>query len=267
MAPFSKEQAQRYARQFALREIGCAGQEKLRAGRVLVVGAGGLGSTALYYLAAAGVGTLGIADGDCVDRTNLNRQILHNDARLGQNKAESAAETLRAFCPDLTLRCFPFRVTPDNLPDLLPPYDLLLDCTDRFETKFLLNDACVLAGKPFVHAGAVRFEGQAMTCIPGKSPCLRCVLGEVPAGETCASVGVLGAIPGLLGCVQATEAVKLLLGEGELLTGRVLHVDGLTMRMQTVRVETREDCPVCGAHPTIRSLTDDRAAYEPCGTI
>ena len=262
---FSKEQAERYSRHFVLKEIGVAGQKRLSAASVLVIGAGALGASALLYLSAAGVGTVGIADGDRVELSNLGRQIIHRTESIGRNKTESAKEALTALNPDITIRLISERVTPDNIESVIAPYDFILDCTDRFETKFLINDACVLLEKPYSHAGAVRFEGQAMTYVPGRGGCLRCVLDRVPENAvTCSEAGVLGTIPGILGCIQATEAIKYLLGVGELLTGRVLHIDGLTMRTQTVHIGTaREDCPVCGRKRTSFFLFEHRAEYEP----
>lgn len=266
---FSKEQAERFARHFVLKEIGVTGQKRLLQSSALVIGAGALGSSALLYLAAAGVGVIGICDGDRVDLSNLSRQIIHRQADIGALKTESAKKALRELNPDITIQLISERVTPDNIESVIAPYDFILDCTDRFETKFLINDACVLMGKPYSHAGAVRFEGQAMTYVPGRGGCLRCVLGGVPENAvTCAEAGVLGTIPGILGCVQATEAIKFLLGAGELLTGRVLHIDGLTMRTQTIRIGTaKEDCPVCGKGRVSFSLSKHRAEYEParCG--
>ncbi len=266
---FSKEQAQRFARHFVLKEIGVSGQKQLLQSRVLVIGAGALGSAALLYLAAAGVGVIGIADGDRVELSNLSRQIIHRQEDLGTLKTESAKKALQGLNPDITIHTVPERVTPDNITSVIAPYDFILDCTDRFETKFLINDACVLMEKPYSHAGVVRFEGQAMTYVPGCGGCLRCVLGGVPENAvTCAEAGVLGTIPGILGCVQATEAIKFLLGAGELLTGRVFSIDGLTMRTRTIRIgPAREDCPVCGKGRTSFSLSEHRAEYEPacCG--
>ncbi len=263
---FSQEQLERYSRHFVLREIGVSGQKRLMNSRVLVIGAGALGSSALLYLTAAGVGTLGIADGDRVDMSNLSRQIIHRTSGVGTLKTDSAKQAIGQLNPDVTVNLYSERVTPDNIQEIIKPYDFVIDCTDRFESKFLINDACVLGEKPYSHAGAVRFEGQTMTFVPGKGACLRCLLSRVPSGEqtlTCSEAGVFGAVPGMLGCIQAAEAVKYLLGAGELLVGRVLHIDGLTMRMSAVNVgAAREDCPVCGANPRIRSLLENRAEYE-----
>lgn len=267
---FSKEQAQRYARHFVLKEIGVSGQKRLLQSRVLVIGAGALGSSALMYLAAAGIGVIGICDGDRVELSNLSRQTIHRQAEIGTLKTESAKMTLVGLNSDVTIQLISERVTPDNIEAVISPYDFILDCTDRFETKFLINDACVLMEKPYSHAGAVRFEGQAMTYVPVRGGCLRCVLGGVPENAaSCAEAGVLGTIPGILGCIQATEAIKYLLGAGKLLTGRVLHIDGLTMRTQTINIGAADDdCPVCGKARTSFSLLQHRGEYEPksCGS-
>lgn len=261
---FSKEQAERYSRHFVLREIGVSGQKKLRESEVLVIGAGALGSSSILYLAAVGVGTIGIADGDTVDRSNLGRQIIHRESGIGRLKTESAKQTVFEINSDVTVNLYSERLTPDNIRDAIKDYDFIIDGTDRFESKFLINDACVLEKKPYSHAGAVRFEGQTMTYVPGRGPCLRCLLGNVPHNAaTCSEVGVLGTIPGMLGCVQATEAVKFLLGVGDLLVGRVLRIDGLKMLTQTISIgEAYADCPVCGEHPSILSLADNRSEYE-----
>ncbi len=267
---FSKEQTQRYARHFVLKEIGVEGQERLLQSRVLVIGAGALGSGALMYLAAAGIGVIGICDGDRVELSNLSRQPIHRQSDIGILKTESAKRALVGLNPDVTIQLISERVTPDNIEAVISPYDFILDCTDRFETKFLINDACVLMEKPYSHAGAVRFEGQAMTYVPGRGGCLRCVLGGVPENAaSCAEAGVFGTIPGILGCIQATEAVKYLLGAGGLLTGRVLHIDGLTMRTQTINTGAAdENCPVCGKERASFSLLQHRGEYEPksCGS-
>ncbi len=261
---FSKEQAERYSRHFVLKEIGVSGQKRLIESKVLVIGAGALGSASLLYLAGAGVGTIGVADGDLIDRSNLSRQIIHREDRIGLLKTESARQTVLGINSDITVNLHSERLTADNIQNVIKGYDFIIDGTDRFESKFLINDACVLERKPYSHAGAVRFEGQTMTYVPGRGPCLRCVLGTVPQNTaSCSEAGVLGTIPGMLGCVQATEAVKYLLGIGDLLVGRVLHIDGLTMRMQTISTgKARHDCPACGEHPTILSLAGNRAEYE-----
>lgn len=256
------EEAERYARHLILREIGAKGQERLKNSKVLVIGAGGLGSAALYYLAVAGVGTIGIVDPDCVELHNLQRQILHTSARVGRKKTDSAEQALKELNRDIRILKYPIRADAENLPELLSGYDFVLDCVDRFETKFLINDACVLNKKPYCHAGVVRFGGQVMTFVPGKGPCLRCLLGHPPEGSTCAQVGIVGAAAGVIGSIQALEAIKYLVGAGQLLTGRVLSLDGLTWNIRVTEfLSPNPDCAVCGTHPTITSLPENRAEY------
>lgn len=247
---YTNEQLKRYSRQTAMEEVGIAGQEKLTAGRVLVIGAGGLGSAALMYLAAAGVGTLGIVDYDTVDLSNLERQILHRTSRLGVPKTESAADTLRDINPDVHLIPCRMRVTPENIMEIIRDYDIVLDCTDRFENKLLINDACVAAKKPFVHAGVLGSSGQILTWRPGPWPCLRCLMGDLPAAdESNAAFGVLGAAVGVISSMQALEAIKFLLEKGELLTGRMLHFNGMDMTVsETVLPEKSPYCKACGTH-------------------
>ncbi len=261
----NEEQAKRYSRHFVLREIGVSGQKKLLSSKVLVIGAGALGSSALMYLAAAGVGNIGIADYDVVELSNLQRQIIHRSDKVGALKTESAKETVKAINPDITVKLYSERVTYENIEEIISPYDFIIDGTDRFESKFLINDACVLAKKPYSHAGAVRFAGQTMTYIPGKSPCLRCLMDKVPPLEEtayCSKAGVLGAIPGILGSIQATEAVKYLLGIGELLAGRLLHIDGLTMKIRTLNISpANEKCVICSKTPKITSLLQSKDEY------
>jgi len=250
---YTQEQLKRYSRQIALKEVGIAGQEKLTAGRVLVIGAGGLGSAALMYLAAAGVGTLGIADYDTVELSNLERQILHRTSRLGVPKTASAAEALRELNPDPRLIPYQMRITSENIPEIIRDYDMVLDCTDQFENKLLVNDACVAAEKPFVHGGVRGTSGQILTWRPGSWPCLRCLMGDAPPrDETNAALGVLGAAVGVIGSMQALEAIKFLLGKGELLTGRMLHFNGMDMTVsETVLPEKSPYCKACGVHPNI----------------
>lgn len=260
---FSWQQKERYTRNFALKEIGQDGQNRLLHSRVLVVGAGALGSAALYYLAAAGVGTLGIADGDLVDLSNLQRQILHSEPRLGMEKATSAQKTLSMLNSDIQIHVYPHRMTPDNIQGIIRHYDFVIDATDRFEAKFLINDACVLEHKPYVHAGIVRFGGQVMTYVPGKGPCLRCLMEDVPHhAPTSAEVGVLGACVGVLGSIQATEAIKYLLGIGDLLTGRILQFDGLKMTFRISRMRTSPSCKVCGRAAVVKDLKATPSDYE-----
>lgn len=265
----SEAQAERYSRHFVLREIGLSGQKRLLQSKVLVIGAGALGSSALMYLAAAGVGVIGIADYDRVDLSNLQRQIVHTVKTVGDEKTHSARQAIQERNPDVTVQLHDERMTPDNIQSVIQQYDFILDCTDRFESKFLINDACVLSRKPYSHAGAVRFEGQVMTYVPGQGPCLRCLLGSVPPWEdtvTCSQAGVLGAVTGVIGSLQALEAVKYLLGIGDLLVGKVLAFDGLSMRFHVTEVKHADPgCGVCGEHPTILSLADNRAEYEEHG--
>jgi adenylyltransferase/sulfurtransferase len=265
--PLTFDEENRYSRHLILPGVGLQGQERLKAARVLVVGAGGLGSPAALYLAAAGVGTLGIADGDVVDASNLQRQVLHRTAGVGRSKAASAAETLSALNPLIDVRPIPARVTAENALALLADYDVIVDGTDNFPTRYLLNDACALLGKPLVFGGIFRFEGQASVFHARRGPCYRCLFPHPPAPEqvpSCAEGGVLGVLPGLVGSIQAAEALKLLLGIGEPLLGRLLLVDTLGMRLREVAIEKNPECPLCGEAPTITTLTD-YAAF--CGLV
>ncbi|MBR5429100.1 MAG: HesA/MoeB/ThiF family protein [Firmicutes bacterium] len=268
---FSREQLERYSRQFVLKEIGVSGQKRLLAAKVLVIGAGALGSPALLYLAAAGVGCLGIADFDTVDVSNLQRQIIHDHSRLGINKALSAAETIRELNADVHTEPFAEMVTPDNISALISDYDFIVDATDSIEAKLLINDACVLGKRPFVHAGAARFDGQVMTYIPGQGPCLRCLLGPEPphqGGNQCALYGVLGAATGILGSIEAAEAIKYLLGIGQTLCGRVLFLRGLEMRISCAELARDPSCPLCGSRPAIHDLNEraDDYHFDRCET-
>ena len=262
---FSREQLERYSRHFVLKEIGVAGQKRLLDARVLVIGAGALGSPALLYLAAAGVGCLGIADFDTVDRSNLQRQIVHNGSRLGMSKALSAVQTVSELNSDVKTEPFAELVTPDNIGELIASYDFVVDATDSIESKLLINDACVLGQKPFVHAGAARFDGQVMTYIPGKGPCLRCLLGrDIPhqGDNQCARYGVLGAATGVLGSIEAMEAIKCLLDIGDPLCGRVLFLRGLEMRISIAELAPDPECDLCGKKPTILTLADRAEEYR-----
>ncbi len=241
------EQIKRYARQIIMPEIGVSGQRKLLESKVLVVGAGGLGSPAIQYLAGAGVGKLGIADGDVVDISNLQRQTIHA-GNLGKNKAESAGEFVRKLNPDVEVVVYPSHISPDNAREIVRDYDVVLDCTDNFTARFLLNDACVIEGVPLVHAAVLRFEGEIMTIVPGKSACYRCVFSHAPppgSVPTCQEAGVVGATVGVLGTLQAIEAIKLILGIGDVLSDRMLHVDLLSMDFTELKLRKNPDCPVC----------------------
>ena len=242
----AEEQRERYARHLTLPEIGADGQEKLAASRVLLVGAGGLGSAAGFYLAAAGVGTLGILDNDMVTLSNLQRQILHRTADVGRAKVDSAAERLHALNPELHVVPLRVRLAQDNAGAILRDYDFVIDATDNFASKFLIADACHALGRPYSHGGITRFLGQTMTVLPGRTACYRCVFGQPPPEVAGARpAGPLGTVPGIIGCVQATEAVKFLLRIGELLTDRMLTCDALRMVVRCVPVRRNPACPLC----------------------
>jgi molybdopterin/thiamine biosynthesis adenylyltransferase/rhodanese-related sulfurtransferase len=247
----------RYARHLALTEIGAAGQQRLAASSVLVIGAGGLGSPAALYLAAAGVGTLGIVDHDRIEISNLQRQILFATSEVGAGKAQTASARLRALNPDLQVVAHEVKLTEANVMQLLAAYDVILDGTDRLATRYLINDACVLLGKPLVSAAIHRFEGQAMTYLPGTAPCYRCLYPQSPEDlvPNCAEAGVLGVLPGVMGSLQATEAIKVLLGIGQPLAGRLLVYDALSLTFDEFRFQRRTDCAVCGDHPTITTIS------------
>jgi len=245
---------ERYSRHLVLREIGVAGQEKLKAARVLVIGAGGLGSPSALYLAASGVGTIGVVDFDSVDVSNLQRQVIFDSASVGTPKAKAACTRLLSLNPHIDLVAHQLELRADNVLQLFGRYDIVLDGTDRFGTRYLSNDACVILRKPLVSAAIHRFEGQAMTYVPERGPCYRCLF-PAPPGEglvpNCAEAGVLGVLPGVMGTIQATEAIKLIVGAGEPLIGRLLTYDALAMRFEEFRFKRRADCAVCGDNPTI----------------
>jgi sulfur-carrier protein adenylyltransferase/sulfurtransferase len=246
----------RYARHLALPEIGAAGQQKLADAAVLVVGAGGLGSPAALYLAAAGVGRIGLLDHDRIEVSNLQRQVLFATAEIGRGKAVTAKARLDALNPALQVSAHEEKLVAGNVARLFAPYHVIIDGTDRLATRYLVNDACVLMAKPLVSAAIHRFEGQAMTYLPGRSPCYRCLYPESPEDlvPNCATAGVLGVLPGVMGSLQATEAIKLLLGIGEPLAGRLLVYDALTLGFDEFRFSRRPECAVCGDHPTITSV-------------
>ena len=255
----SNEEIRRYARHLMLPEVGPEGQAKLKAGRVLLVGAGGLGSPAALYLAAAGVGTLGLVDFDVVDESNLHRQILFGTSDVGRPKLAAAAARLAEINPHARIVPFEERLTSENALRILADFDVVADGTDNFPTRYLVNDACVLLGKPNVYASIFRFEGQASVFGAKDGPCYRCLYAEPPPPglvPSCAEGGVLGVLPGLLGVIQATETVKLLLGVGEPLVGRLLLVDALAMRFRELKVRRNPDCAVCGPRPTVTRLID-----------
>ena len=256
---YTPEQLIRYSRHFLLPEVGEEGQAKLLQAKVLMVGAGGLGSPSAYYLAAAGVGTIGVIDNDVVDISNLQRQILHANDRVGMPKVDSAKKTLEALNPDVKVVPYQAKLTSENIMDIIKDYDLVVDGCDNFPTRYLVNDACVLTGKPNVHGSIFQFEGQATVFYPGKGPCYRCLYPEPPPAEmapSCAEAGVLGVLPGLIGVIEALEAVKLILGKGDTLVGRLLHFNTLTMEINTLKLRRDPNCPMCGDHPTIHELID-----------
>ena len=257
---FSNEQMTRYSRHIILKEIGVKGQKRLMEGRVLIIGAGGLGSPAALYLAAAGVGAIGIVDADQVDLSNLQRQIIHATADVGRAKVLSAREKMEAINPDIKVNAYQTLAVADNILDLIADYDFIIDGSDNFPAKFLINDACVIARKPFSHAGIIRFQGQLMTYVPGKGPCYRCVFDNPTppdAVPTCRQAGVIGAMGGVIGSLQAMEAVKYIAGIGELLTGFLLTYDALEMKFRKIKLPGKTGgCAVCGEHPSITKPFD-----------
>ncbi len=263
--PLTFEEELRYSRHLVLPGIGVGGQERLKRARVLLVGAGGLGAPVALYLTAAGVGTLGIMDDDVVEVSNLQRQVLHRTANAGRAKVDSAADMLAALNPLTQVIPLRARAGTENACDIIADYDVVVDGTDNFASRYLLNDACALMGKPLVFGSIFRFEGQVAVFDAHRGPCYRCLFPDPPppsAVPTCAEGGVLGVLPGLIGMIQATETLKLLLDIGEVLLGRLLLLDALTMRFREVRISKNPDCPLCGESPTIDHLT---AADEYCG--
>lgn len=255
----SQQEVARYSRHLIMPEVGVEGQKRLKASSVLLIGAGGLGSPLGLYLAAAGVGRIGLIDFDVVDFSNLHRQILHGTPDVGRPKLHSARDRLAAINPEVQLDLYETRLTSENALQLFEPYDIVIDGTDNFATRYLTNDACVLLKKPNVYGSIFRFDGQASVFHPPQGPCYRCLYPEPPPpGEvpSCAEGGVLGILPGLIGCIQATEAVKLILGKGEPLIGRLLHYDAMAMRFREFKVRRNPKCPLCGDNPTITKLID-----------
>jgi sulfur-carrier protein adenylyltransferase/sulfurtransferase len=255
----SNDEILRYSRHLIMPEVGMEGQQKLKAARVLCIGAGGLGSPLALYLGAAGVGTLGIVDFDVVDYTNLQRQIIHSTADVGRKKLDSAAEKLKAINPFLNIRKFETRLTSENALELFRDFDIIADGTDNFPTRYLVNDACVLTGKPNVYGSIFRFEGQASVFATKDGPCYRCLYSDPPPPglvPSCAEGGVLGILPGLVGVIQATEVIKLILGKGDPLIGRLLLIDALGMQFRELKLRKNPECPACGTHRTITKLID-----------
>jgi adenylyltransferase/sulfurtransferase len=256
---FTPEQMQRYSRHFLVPEVGEQGQAKLLEAKVLLVGAGGLGCPTALYLSAAGVGTLGIVDGDFVDLSNLQRQVLHGTSDVGRPKTQSAIETLTELNPGCRIVPHQTRLSSDNVMEVIRDYDIVVNGCDNFPTRYLLNDACVFFKKPIVDGSIFRFEGQATVYMPGEGPCYRCLYPEPPPPgmvPSCADAGVLGVLPGMVGVLQATEVIKLIIGQGQPLVGRLLIYDALEMTFRTLKVRRDAACPVCGDHPTIKELID-----------
>ena len=255
----SNEEILRYSRHLIIPEVAMEGQLKLKRAKVLCIGAGGLGSPLALYLAAAGVGTLGLVDFDVVDFTNLQRQVIHGTSDVGRKKLDSAEETLREVNPFVQVRKFETRLSSENALEILRDFDIVADGTDNFPTRYLVNDACVLTGKPNVYGSIFRFEGQASVFATEEGPCYRCLYPEPPPPglvPSCAEGGVLGILPGLVGVIQATETIKLILRKGEPLIGRLLLVDALGMKFRELKLRKNPDCPVCGTHPTVTKLID-----------
>jgi len=255
----SNEEVLRYSRHLIMPEVGMEGQQKLKAARVLCIGTGGLGSPLALYLSAAGVGTLGLVDFDVVDFTNLQRQVIHFTSDVGRSKLESAREKIAAINPYVDVKTFETRLTSQNALEIFSDFDIIVDGTDNFPTRFLVNDACVFTGKPNVYGSIFRFEGQASVFATKDGPCYRCLYPEPPPPglvPSCAEGGVLGILPGLVGLIQATEAIKLILGAGQSLIGRLLLVDAMGMKFRELKLRKNPDCVVCGTHPTVTKLID-----------
>ena len=259
MAQLTRDQILRYSRHLIMPEVGIEGQQKLKDAGVLLIGAGGLGSPLGLYLAAAGIGRLGIVDFDKVDFTNLQRQIIHRTEDVGRLKVESAKERIAGINPDVEVKTFNTRLSRENIMELIKPYDVVIDGTDNFPTRYLVNDACVFTKKPNIYGSIFRFDGQATVFYPFKGPCYRCLYPEPPPPgmvPSCAEGGVLGVLPGIIGIIQATEAVKLIIGQGQPLIGRLLLYNALKMEFREVNIKRNPQCPVCGERPTITALID-----------
>jgi adenylyltransferase/sulfurtransferase len=256
---FTEEQIERYSRHIILPEVGGKGQKKIRQAKVFIVGTGGLGSPCAYYLCAAGVGKLGLVDSDTVELSNLQRQILHSTQDVNKSKIDSALKRLQPLNPDVEIAGYKERLTSKNILDIIREYDIVVDGSDNFPTRYLVNDACVMANKPLVHGGVFRFDGQVFTIVPKKGPCYRCLFPEPPPPNvmpSCQEAGILGVVPGIIGLLQANEVVKFILGKGDLLVGRLLIFNALESRFRTVRIPKDEKCSVCSDSPTITKLID-----------
>ncbi len=254
---FTDDQITRYSRHILLPEVGGKGQKKLSQAKIFVVGAGGLGSPVALYLAAAGIGTIGLIDSDVVDLSNLQRQILHHTPDVGRSKVLSAKEKIYALNPEVTVETYEDRFTASNALELIKPYDIVIDGVDNFPTKFLINDACYFADKPLVHGGILRFDGRVFSIIPKKSACYRCIFKEPPpAGlvPSCQEAGIIGVVAGIIGTIQATEAIKLILGIGQPLTDRILDFDAQKTSFREIKTKRNPKCPLCGDKPEITKL-------------
>lgn len=263
MIDFTEEQLERYSRHIILQEIGIEGQEMIIKGKVVIIGVGGLGAPVAFYLAAAGVGTIGLVDSDIVDLTNLQRQIIHFTPDIDALKVESAKNKIKALNPRVQVKLHHERATASSIQNILEGYDFVVDATDSFASKYLINDACIFTNKPYSHAGILGFSGQTMTVIPGKTACLRCVLPKTPppdAAPTCAQAGVLGSVAGMMGTIQATETLKYLSGAGELLSNRLLCFDAADMSFRRINLKMNKQCPICGNKPSITELKDEQQA-------
>lgn len=257
----SKEQINRYSRQIILSEIGGEGQKKLLDSKVLVVGSGGLGSSCLTYISAAGVGNIGIIDFDKVGLENLQRQIIHSESYVGKSKVESAKNRIDQINSDVKVTTFNSKLTPENALDIIQKYDIIADCTDNIASRYLINDACFILKIPFVHAAAIQFYGQIMTILPGKSACYRCLLPEPPPEDflpSCEEAGVIGTIVGVIGVLQANEIIKYVLNTGSLLSGKLLIIDLLSSSFEEISIDKNPECKLCGNHATITDLTNNR---------
>ncbi|MHC4186938.1 MAG: HesA/MoeB/ThiF family protein [Planctomycetota bacterium] len=258
--PLNEQQIERYSRHIILQEVGGTGQEKLLSSKVLIIGAGGLGSPAALYLAAAGIGTIGIVDADKVDLTNLQRQIIHHTEDVGKEKVISAENKIKAINPDVNVDVYNLRLVAENIREIIRKYDFVIDGTDNFPAKFLINDACYFENIPFSHAGILTFYGQLLTVIPGKTTCYRCIFRKPPPANaipSCSQAGVLGVLAGLIGSLQATEAIKYLLDLGDLLINTLLNYNALTMKFRKTELKPNPDCPLCGHKPKITELRDE----------
>ena len=268
---FTEEKLERYSRNILLKDVGVEGQIKIMEGRILIIGAGGLGAPAALYLAAAGVGTIGLVDSDKVELSNLQRQVIHFTQDIDKPKVLSAAEKMQAFNPHIDVKTIFEYVRTDNIREIMDGYDFVIDGTDNFATKFLINDACVMTNTPFSHGGILRFDGQTMTVVPGQSACYRCVFAAPPPKDlipTWSQAGILGAVAGILGSIQAAEALKYVVGIGGILTNRLLTLNAMNMEFRNVAIKKRDDCEVCGETPTIHELADEEqpACDLPQGT-